>query len=270
MGRGLLSDEQLASIAEKLPDVLSLQKRALVLCPIGMSAICKVESKFPIAAVCLADAADRLWEVRYALHEYHAHCMYYREIAVPPSPLAAVLYEKYYLDDAAFRLYAAAEDLAEAICCMLELSREELHAHKEGRSSRQNMVGRYLSAKLPEHELTALVRKLVESDNWGKVRVYRDACVHDQPPLVEGQGMSYLRKNRWLIGEGGATLIVNGGDKPELSTQAIYNFMMPALLELREVFSGCLGWYEKAAREPRGGAWHIALTPEDGLAEAET
>jgi hypothetical protein len=248
-----LSREQLVAIDRGLPLVLPLQKRAAALDPDLISLVRPQDSKFPSAAACLADAGGTLCEVRYGFSEYHVHRIYYRETMVPPSVIDAVFYERYYLDDVAFRLYGAGEDIAEAIICMLELSDEAVKRYREGVTSKQATLGRYLVAELPEHVLTGHIRRLAKSEAWKKTRDYRDECVHEQPPLVEGQGIVYHRGTRWKKSESGLISVsIGAGDQPRLTTGAIFDFLMPAFEGILTVFEECLSWYEHTLQEPAG------------------
>ena len=74
-------------------------------------------------------------EALYALHEALAHQVWYVEHKAPPNESAATFFVRYYSDDAALRLYSAAEHLANGIIMMLELSKQELDPFLRKRTS---------------------------------------------------------------------------------------------------------------------------------------
>ncbi len=128
---------------------------------------------------------------------------------------------KYYSDDTILRLVAAAEHLANSIQCMLEITNTDLKEFKEKRSNHAIVVGKYLSAKLPDNPITSRLSKMKENSYWSKAIEYRDKWIHNQPPLLEGSGIVFKRKTRWLTSSenyhksGKLKLIFGGGDKPD-------------------------------------------------------
>ena len=245
MSRGQLDKSDLARIDAELPDLHPLWRVVNDLSPEIAAMVTSPESTVPTAAVCFKDASDALSEARFAIHEYHAHRIWYRERRDPPRLIEAVFFEKYFLDDVALRLYAAAEHLATAVVCMLEIPRVELKAHKNGRASRQQLVGRYLLEQRRGHPVTSAINKLVESKEWSKTRRYRNDWVHSQPPTVHGLGIVFDRGPRWK----GNTLEVGGGDKPRYTTQELFGFIDPALRVFTVTVDECLQAYAAILRE---------------------
>src|SRR6185369_12433059 len=80
----------------------------------------------PLAAICLQDTFFVMQEIRIALDEGLAHKIWYSEVVEPHDEIFAILYGRFFFDDASLRLYSAAEHLAEAIVNMLEINKEEL------------------------------------------------------------------------------------------------------------------------------------------------
>ena len=75
---------------------------------------------------------EMMAEVRYAMHKILAHRAWYLE---KENPSAAVWFSQYYAIDGIFRLYSAAEHLAQAITFALEI---------ENKSSRKKVRSRLL------------------------------------------------------------------------------------------------------------------------------
>jgi hypothetical protein len=177
------------------------------------------------------------------LHEYHAHRRYYREVVTPPNPMGATFFERFYLEDAALRLYNAGEDVANAIVDMADLSSASL-APDRGQSLRVR-VGKYLAAELPGDPLAAASRVLYENVAWTDAMKYRNRVVHEQAPTVEGLGIVHRRGNRWRQDGGRWVLQGGGGDTPELTTDDIAEFTAGAC-------SGFIGFTTIVATQYRG------------------
>lgn len=109
-------------ITALLPDLAPRFDEIYSLSPDCISYPFPPESDIPVASICLLDALKTLDAARYALIEGHAHGIYHREVARPPEETMATWSEQFYVQDAAHRLYGAAEDIAEALVKMLEIS----------------------------------------------------------------------------------------------------------------------------------------------------
>ncbi len=244
--RGLLDDVDMQRIKAKLPDVIPLRVKTQVMHPDLMCAGFDVGSDIPLAAICLQDASGVLCAANVALHEYHAHSIYYRERKDPPQEMVAISMETFFLDDLAFRLYAAAEHLANAIVFMLELTDADLAQFRESRVSQQSIVGHYLAAKLPGNDLTKAATRLAKCKDWMHAMGYRGRLVHDQPPPVAGLGITYRRRSRWTRGGGAAKLTVqlNTGDEPEFAVEEIYGFLEGAFRQLLISTDECVRYFE--------------------------
>lgn len=245
MSRGPLPQSILEDIGRRVPDVVPLQVRALQLSPDIISASFPKESGVPVAAVCFHDVANTLCEARHALHEYHANGIYYCEHCQPPKKDAALFMEKFYLDDAALRLYSAGEHLANAICFMLDLTGDDLRPYRAKFRSLQGVVGKFLVAKRSDLRISKAVAGLASSKSWQKAMEYRDLWVHKQPPPVHGAGIVYQRRKRWDISEDGrvATLPIGGGDAPLYSVKNLADFIEPAFTKFVETVNDCLEYY---------------------------
>lgn len=248
MSRGLLPKSILEDIARRVPDVVPLRVRALQLNPDIISASFPKDSGVQEAAVCFHDVTNTLCEARYALHEYHANKVYYREDCQPPKEDEALFMERFYLDDTALRLYSAGEHLANAIRLMLDLTEDDLKPYKGKFKSRQAVVGKFLMTKRSDLKISKTIAALASSEKektcWQKAMNYRDLWVHEQPPLVHGTGIVYQRRKRWDISEdGSATLRIGGGDAPLYSVKNLADFIEPAFGEFVETVNDCLEYY---------------------------
>lgn len=217
MSRGLLSEAGLREIAGRLPDLSVVEGLIHPFSPEAVATVFPHESTVPVACVCLADVLQTLYAVRYALHEFFAHARWYRE-QDPPNESAAVFFERYYLDDAAFRLYNAGEDLASALQNMHGLTSQDLAAYRAPWTSLQATVGKYLVAQRPAEPVSVAVRKLATLKEWGDVVAYRNLVVHEQAPSMGGTGLVYERRPRWAKEGDSWVLGIGGGDRPLLTT----------------------------------------------------
>lgn len=197
MSVGVLNQEAKDRISEQIPDLYGLANAILPLNPNFISIKFKPTSSIPLAVICLQDTFFVLQEVRIALHEGLAHKIWYSEIVEPHDATSSVLFGRFYFDDAALRLYSAAEHLSEAIVNMLEIKKEELELFSKKKTSRQSILGNYLIKNLPNHPITKSILTLVQSTAWVKTIQYRDEWVHSQPQIMEGF-RKFKRTQRWV------------------------------------------------------------------------
>lgn len=267
MTRGLLPDDELRRIDAKLPSLNTLQGMALYIDPDSMCIAFKPGNKMPVAAICFQDTIDALRDARIALHECYAHGIYYRKYKDLADEKAAVLMEKFFLDDIALRLYAAAEHVASAIIFMLELTDNNLAPYKKERASKQSIVGDYLAKELSGHPITKAVVKLDQCKEWRLSRDYRSRWVHHQPPTVEGLGIVYRRRSRWQRDPKTGKMVVRlgVGDEPEYTIQQIRDFLEKGFGELIGVIVICISCFNEKLRDhgfklsEDGSSWHLNL-----------
>jgi hypothetical protein len=259
VSRGCLSDEVLREIDGLLPNLSVCEELVPSFSPDAISILFPPESTLPIVSVCLTDTLQTLFGVRYALHEYHAHSRWYRG-KDPPDESAAVYFERYYLDDAAFRLYNAGEDLGSAIQHMLGVSTEELSGFREKATSLQATVGKYLKRKQPGEALTEAIESLRKEKDWKGLVEYRNMVVHEQAPTMEGVGLTYERRSRWKRDGGKYVLGIGGGDPPRLTTAVLGNTVQAATVAF-------IGVVEATARTYRGVLVNTGLVEftDDGM-----
>lgn len=249
MSRGLLDQSAWETIYQQTPNSENLQSIILLrLAPdfISIPLSYSKGSKVPIAAVCFRDAFYTFQDSLYALREVLAHQIWYKEKKKPPNEMAAAFFGRFYADDVARRLYSAAEQIADGIIMMLEITHEDLKpCQKKGRSQR-SIVGHFLKKHKPHHPITKAVTKLEASQEWLSTMKYRRRLVHDQPPTVKDLGIVYNRRVRWKNQPNGrARLLLGGGDTPEYTIDNLLEFIKPATFRFKDTFTAVLEFYRK-------------------------
>ncbi len=244
MTRGPLDEVTLATIVQQLPAFDTWVEEAISFLPDFLSAAFPYDSQIPMASVALADCAHTLYAVRYALHEYLANGIYFREVANPPNESLAVIQEVYYLNDTALRLYSAAEHLAAAVAMMLDVTDADLTSFKRRGLSRWARVSAFLSDNQSSLAITGAFAKLSGDEDWKLTIRYRGAWVHNQPPTVHGAGLVYHRTRKWQrADDGGWTLVVRKGEKPEFTTDQLGRAFLTASFGLADVLRIVLEHY---------------------------
>lgn len=245
MTRGHLSKSDLLKIDNALPSIAELGKLVLPILPDFISISFPHGSWAPVALICLQDAYHTLAEARYAMHESLAHELWYRKRREKPYEMGAVYFARYYLDDAALRIYSSGEHLANAILFMMEIPRTDLCKYKKGKGSLQVAVGKYLMDEKPNQPITQALDALVCSAEWKLARCYRNRLVHEQPPAVVGLGLTYRRQRRWKLSADKKTwtLGVGGGDKPKYTVQQLQDTFSQALAQLINFAVYCSRFY---------------------------
>jgi len=235
------------AIEQRLIPVIPLHDKALALNPDLISSAFPASSDVPIAAVCFQDATNVLCDCRIALHECHAHGAYYRRHKNPPEEVTAILMERFFLDDLAQRLYAAAEHLANAARFMLGVTDVDLKPYKKNRVSRQSIVGQYLINKQSSHALTQAIQKLATSRDWQLSMHYRGRWVHEQPLSIAGLGIWHKRQSRWRrdTSTGKMMLALGSGDKADYSIDQVREFLERGFTCLVQAAGECIAVYEE-------------------------
>lgn len=203
------------------------------------------ETEIDIAAICLRDAVDVAVDVIYALRKSNENLLWFRKYH-PKAPLEieACRFSKFYIDDAALRLYASAEHIANFIISFFELPKSELKKLKKGNSSVASTVGKYMVKQYSSHQITAAIQKLLDSSSWEQTISYRNYWVHEQPPLIEGSGIVYQRKSRLNKTDNGYSIGLTLGDKPKYSIDELLSMATKAtkvFVDLIENLSEC--WF---------------------------
>jgi hypothetical protein len=224
-----------------LPDLTSLRSQIVGLTPDVVSIAFEPDSSIPVAAPCLDDALHVTSEARYALYEAFAHLDWYRRHdPKAPNERAAIFFARFYTTAAASCLYAAAEDVANAIIGMFEIDRRKVDLESGKRTSLHSKVGPYLLKYMQTEEISRAVAALGQSDAWARTMNWRNNWVHCQS-LVQGLGIVYSRKKRWntfggVCGGEGFVLDIGGGDEPEYSIDDVVGFVRAALSDFVRTF----------------------------------
>ena len=254
MSRGKLDKVSASTIESQLPNVIEIRKASLQFQPDFISFGFPPGSTIPIAAVCLQDVTSTLQEIRHALFEAFAYLLWYRERANPPNENLAVFFGRFYADDVALRLYAAGEHLAEAIVCMLEIDGADLQRYRKAnrrddQGSKQSIVGKFLLAEMPSHPVTKAISDLVRSKEWLPTIHYRDIWVHSKPPIIDGTGISYERRNRLQVTATSIGISVGGGDAPQYSIDKLLDLIRPAAINFTDTVSAVVRFYAELIKE---------------------
>lgn len=237
----LIDKETYQQASRQLPNIDLLKRHIGYLSPDSISMKFKSDSDFPIAAVCFQDASRTLSESRYALLEAMAHKIWYLEITTPKDEDNATFFTRFYSDDAALRLYSAAEHLAKAVVFILDISDEKLKQTRTG--SRFTSVRKILRGTHPNHIITKNLDELYRSREWKTTIKYRDDWVHSQPPIIDGTGMVFERRRRWVISGNVSKMGLGAGDKPKYSIDDLLGFVKPALFQFTEKLACVVEFY---------------------------
>ncbi len=245
VSRGSLPPDVYDTIGARLPDVLTLRHTALSLAPDWLSMKFPPGHQAPEAAVCFHDCTSVMSDIRHALFEYFAHRHYYREFRQPPDELVAVAMERFYLDDACLRLYAAGESLATAVILMLDVNRTLMNEYRDAKTSEKSALAAYLRAHAADHVLTHPLFQLHELPEGRFTMTYRNRWVHEQPPTIAGDGVTYRRgARRKYDGDGNpAYLAMTTGDAPELTIDVLAANVMRANEAFVSVVTRALAHY---------------------------
>jgi hypothetical protein len=198
------------------------------------------ESKLPTAKVCLHDAASVACQVDYALGQAYAHLIWFRQ-ECPDAPMQSEAhhYGRFYADDAALRLYSAAEHVANFIVAFLHISSNELIPYQKNDKSaaRAVVVGKYLRKQKPEHLVTDIVNRIL-SDEWELVRNYRNDWVHNKPPILDGPGLDYKRTSRWSTMGEAQMLLLGVRYAPDYTLDGLLEAILKAACDFKMALSG--------------------------------
>jgi hypothetical protein len=223
-----LSSAQIADIKSKLPKVCFIQRKLLL--PIDLlAARLGPKSTVDVSLVNLRDASEVACEVEYALYEALSYYIQLKEIDEQDRNLF-VQRSKFYVDDAALRLYAAAEHVANFIQNFLSIESSKLEPYKkDNRTSFASIVGNYLISEMPSLEITKVIKELAKEPNWQKTIYYRNRWVHEQPPLLKEMGIAYKRKSRWQkTHDGNYALGIGLGESADYTLDELIEMVLSA------------------------------------------
>lgn len=123
--RGKIGPEVEGQISRRLPDISDMGRRAHELNPEFVSLAFPGEGSVPIGAACYCDAIHVFQDIGFAIREALAYFAWYSGKGDNHS---AKWFERHFLENAIFRLYNVAEDLAEAIVAIWEVDQVSWHA----------------------------------------------------------------------------------------------------------------------------------------------
>lgn len=169
-----------------------------------------------ISLVCLFDAFRRAESARKCLFESYANMIWYRkekkDIKPESRKFFAVLNGKFYAEYNFLFLYAIGEDIADFILNFLTKEKEfntwqksasvQKKLDKKKITSKAAKVGVFMADEYPSHKITKIILKLRDDNFWNEAMKYRNTWVHQKPPMVEGLGIEYNRKNKMFIEDG--------------------------------------------------------------------
>jgi hypothetical protein len=239
----LIDKETYKRAYQELPDTNRLRRRIACLSPDFISSKYEPKSIFPVASVCFQDASRVLSESLYAMHESLAYKIWNQEKKEGYTDITRIYFSKFYADDTALRLYSAAEHLAKAVICIFEIPDSELISSKA--RSRLNKVREILTKEEPTHKITTEINKLYDFNEWKQTIRYRNEWVHQQPPLVEGLGISFQRKLRWVYSKADKNykLAIGKGDEAKYSIDDLHGFIFPALIQFIDTMTQISEFY---------------------------
>lgn len=232
-------------ISSYLADISYVKNTVFKLDPDYLSIPFGPESNIPLASICLQDYANTMQSVNYGLSLAHSWKIYYREKLKEPNEDAAIVTMKYYIEDVAFRLYSAAEYLANSIIMMLDIPPSDLTEYrKTPNSSLKIIVGLYLVDNYPDNPITKAIISLKDSIYWKKANSYRNDLVHYQPPTIKNLGIVYKARkknqawvNRWEktssdLNQEVFGLSAGGGDTADYFIDELLDIVQHANFEL--------------------------------------
>ena len=93
--------------------------------------------------------------VVYALRKAYENPIWYQEQAPDaPKEIEACRFAKFYADDAALRLYASAEHIANFIIYFLDIPSDQIKLYKKSNASIASAVGKYLNASSDNQDIS--------------------------------------------------------------------------------------------------------------------
>jgi hypothetical protein len=223
-----LSSTQIAEINAKLPKVCFIQRKLLL--PIDLLASkLGPKSTVDISLVNLRDASEVACEVEYALYEALSYYVRLNGSDEQDRNLF-VQRSKFYVDDAALRLYAAAEHVVNFIQNFLAIESGKLERYKkDNRTSFASTIGNFLRSEMPSLEITKAIQDLAKEPNWQQTVLYRNRWVHEQPPLLKEMGMAYKRKSRWQkTHDGNYAMGIGLGDSADYTLDELIEMVLSA------------------------------------------
>ena len=214
-------------VDDRLREYEFLVNRISIVAPDFIAANFAYDSGVPIAVVCLRDCQTTLGQALFALHQLCLQTAEHRT-ADPPDPLRVAWIERFFLEDAAMRLYSAAEHLANAIAFLLAIDQDEIDAFKT--PSQWERVRKALEAHGTDTPIGTCMADLRRVKGWRVAMRYRGRVVHNQPPNLEGLGIQYKRQKRWEATPDRSHMVlrVRFGDAADHTPAEVKEFILEA------------------------------------------
>lgn len=221
-----LEDKEIDEIEKNIPNkIFDIQKSLLFSMELFLFKK-GPETKLDIATVCMKDAVDVGCDAVYALRQAHIHLRQHNNIITDEYCKFLELNRcKFYLDDISLRHYAGAEHIAYFIIAFKQINDTDLNPYRSKHTSMASTVGLYMIKEHPSDQITSVITNLNNNTDWSKTREYRNKWVHEQPPLIEGLGIVYKRKSRWVPIKGGYELRLGFGDTPDYTINNLLTMM---------------------------------------------
>ncbi len=241
MRRGIPA-KRMKQIQEGLPRSLELQN--LNPCLVNPLVALGSKQEKVRAHVRLSQGWHLLNEARSALIEAEACRVFYEECE--PNSVEAIYRCRFYLDDAALRLYSSCEHLLRGVTFYWGLSLQS--------KSRSSLLAKVITAAekstLPEvsGDVTTSLRGLTK--DWEECKKYRDDWVHNERPGIDGLGWEVLFKP-WNAGDIPPTILKALGFPPTSSGKSVTLGTGRKIGDLqrvvRNVYCQLFGIYERLA-----------------------
>lgn len=240
-----LAPSESRKIEEKLPQLEYVMSTVLHFSPDLISVKFSPDSSIPIASICLRDSVEVLCDVKFALFEAFAHKVWFENYEPESKRWVGIHFARFFADDAALRLYSAGVHLAEGLKIIFEISKKELSksANRSRTNHRLVAIADYLKIQRPNIKITKLIQDLIASKEWNATIDYRNKWVHNQPPLISGVGISYERRNRWIVSDDAIAVTFGGGDEPKHSIEELLGFVQRSTLQFSAVVREAVSLY---------------------------
>jgi hypothetical protein len=255
-----ISESDQENIRTRIADAISVQRLIFELDPQTIAMVYGPGTTRDVAAACLTDAAEELAECCFALCEASAYELAYHRSTEDQARSSHLAMAQFYLDDAVvLRLHASAESVAAFLQAFLDVPALELAAVERIGRERLNRemdvksdflrIGRLLKASALDDDLAGQLVAMCDARETKLVATYRNDWVHHQRWRIEGAGLSFDRRQRWVhdtTEDGGAvsSLGLNQGDASKITIDDAMHLVISTYHRLRDLIFACHGCFE--------------------------
>jgi hypothetical protein len=170
--------EQQRQIESTLPNSVDLQQTVFRFC----TPLVGEDEPVRKAQMYFLGGWHLLNESRFALIEAESCRIWYEELKKPTRKSSALWFQRYYLDDAALRLYSSCSHILKAIKLYWGL---EFGKKRRGQTPVIE-TREALQKKLPRSRVVIALRAIESSVDWAQCASYRNRWVHEDRPAVVG------------------------------------------------------------------------------------